>query len=86
MNEILTAAANSPLSEDQKVRTGDRFSEAARGPIPPQLVTPGDYLDHLKGWIAGAYYSSEMGMKELGWTGNFTYEDFPGCQHPEGHH
>jgi hypothetical protein len=85
-NEILAAAAASPLSGDPEDRRGDWLSEAARGPIPPKLVTLGDYLDHLKGWIAGAYYSSEMGMKELGWTGNFAYEDFPGCQHPEGHH
>lgn len=85
-NEILTSAAASPLTEIQKLRSGDWVSSTARGFIPPQLVTLGDYLEHLKGWISGAYYTSEIGMKELGWTGNFAYEDFPGCQHPEGHH
>lgn len=44
-----------------------------------------DYFDHLKGWIMGAYYSSEVGMRELGWTGNVMFESFPGCEHPEGH-
>jgi hypothetical protein len=85
-NEILAAAAASPLSEVRKIRSNDWVSELARGSGPPPLVTLGDYLDHLKGWVTGAYYSSEIGMKELGWTGNVAYDDFPGCPHPEGHH
>jgi Gluconate 2-dehydrogenase subunit 3 len=44
-----------------------------------------DHFDLLKGWIAGAYYSSEIGMRELGWTGNVMFAEFPGCPHPEGH-
>lgn len=45
-----------------------------------------DHFDLLKGWIAGAYYTSEIGMRELGWTGNVMHLEFPGCQHPEGQH
>lgn len=48
-------------------------------------VTLRDHFDLLKGWIAGAYYSSEIGMKELGWTGNVVFESFPGCTHEGGH-
>jgi len=44
-----------------------------------------DHFDLLKGWIAGAYYSSEIGMRELGWTGNVMFAEFPGCPHPERH-
>ena len=44
-----------------------------------------EHFENLKGWIAGAYYSSEVGMAELGWTGDRFFEQFPGCQHPEGH-
>jgi hypothetical protein len=44
-----------------------------------------DHFDAIKGWVAGAYYSSEIGMRELGWTGNVMHLEFPGCQHPEGH-
>jgi hypothetical protein len=44
-----------------------------------------DQFDLLKGWIAGTYYSSEIGMRELGWTGNVFFAEFPGCQHPNGH-
>ena len=49
---------------------------------PPTLR---DRFEHLKGWIVGAYYSSEIGMRELGWTGNVFYASFPGCEHPGGH-
>ena len=45
-----------------------------------------DHFENLKGWISGAYYSSEMGMRELGWTGDYVFAEFPGCVHPEGHH
>jgi Gluconate 2-dehydrogenase subunit 3 len=44
-----------------------------------------EHFEDLKGWITGAYYSSEAGMEELGWTGDRFFEQFPGCQHPEGH-
>jgi hypothetical protein len=44
-----------------------------------------DQFDLLKGWIAGAYYSSEIGMKELGWTGVSLFQTYPGCEHPGGH-
>ena len=44
-----------------------------------------DDFDLMKGWIAGAYYSSEIGMRELGWTGQVMFADFPGCPHPDRH-
>lgn len=43
------------------------------------------HVENLKGWIAGAYYSSELGMRELGWTGNVFHPELPGCTHPGGH-
>ena len=43
------------------------------------------HFENLKGWISGAYYSSEMGMRELGWTPDRVFASFPGCEHPEGH-
>jgi hypothetical protein len=44
------------------------------------------HFENLKGWISGAYYSSEVGMRELGWTGDRVFASFPGCEHTEGHH
>jgi hypothetical protein len=45
-----------------------------------------EHFENLKGWVSGAYYSSEIGMKELGWTPDRVFASFPGCEHPEGHH
>jgi hypothetical protein len=44
------------------------------------------HFENLKGWVSGAYYSSEIGMRELGWTPDRVFANFPGCEHPEGHH
>ncbi len=78
--EILTAASTAP-SSDPNFADGAEIRPGAR-PSVPNLR---DYFDHLKGWISMAYYSSEVGMKELGWTGENFFESFPGCQHPGGH-
>jgi gluconate 2-dehydrogenase subunit 3-like protein len=43
------------------------------------------HFQNLKDWIAGAYYSSETGMRELGWDGNVFHPELPGCTHPGGH-
>ena len=42
-------------------------------------------FQHLKDWIAGTYYSSEPGMRELGWDGRVFHAELPGCTHPGGH-
>ena len=43
------------------------------------------HFENLKTWIAGAYYSSEQGMRELGWTGNVFFPELPSCTHAGGH-
>src|SRR5580765_3959612 len=40
-----------------------------------------EHFNHLKDWITVAYYSSEEGMRELGWTENRAFRTFPGCEH-----
>jgi hypothetical protein len=45
-----------------------------------------EHFENLKGWVSVAYYSSEIGMQELGWTADRVFASFPGCEHPEGHH
>ena len=51
----------------------------------PALLEALATLPTLKSWIAGAHYSSEAGMKELGFTGNMFFQSFPACTHAEGH-
>lgn len=43
------------------------------------------HFEDLKEWIVGAYYSSEIGMRELGWTPDRVFAMFPSCSHPESH-
>ena len=45
-----------------------------------------EHFEKLKSWISGAYYSSPIGLKELGWDGSFPHGAFSGCEHGEGAH
>ena len=58
----------------REASTADAKTSALRG-----------HFQNLKDWIAGAYYSSETGMRELGWDGNVFHAQLPGCTHPGGH-
>jgi hypothetical protein len=71
-DEILTSASTA------------KPGETAEG--EPRQVTLRDHFENIKSWVAGAYYSSEIGMKELGWTGEVFFTSFPGCQDSSDHH
>ncbi len=55
--------------------------EADRVPDPGH-----GHFEALKGRIMTAYYSSQIGEKELGWDGAFAHGPYQGCEHPEGEH
>ena len=74
-NEILTAASTEQ-ADHAETEAGSR--PASRGAMH-------NHFELLKGWVVAAYYSSEVGMRELGWTGQVMFPSFPGCEHPEGH-
>ena len=44
------------------------------------------HFESLKERIMMAYYSSQIGEKELGWDGAFAHGPYQGCEHPEGDH
>jgi len=48
-------------------------------PKPSAALSIREQFEHLKGWISGAYYSTEMGMRELGWNGNVFFAQLPEC-------
>ena len=50
----------------------------------PEFAQHADF-NHLKDWIVGAYYSSEIGMRELGWTPDRVFTAFPGCTDSDTH-
>lgn len=80
------------LDEEQKnvfltgVSTKPETANAPETESEKTQSAPYAHFENLKGWISGAYYSSEVGMRELGWTGDYAFPAFPGCTHPEGHH
>jgi hypothetical protein len=59
----------------------DRWIEAEGKPDPGQ-----QHFERLKALIAAAYYGSEIGLKELGWDGEFTHGPYEGCEHPPDTH
>jgi len=44
------------------------------------------HFEQLKQRIVFAYYSSEIGSRELGWDGNVMHGIYQGCDHEEGSH
>ena len=81
--ELLTAASTGPRSREPRYWKPGEPVLAPEGPrLPPTLR---DRFELLKDRVASAYYSSEKGMKELGWTGQMVHPEYPGCTHPDGH-
>ncbi len=82
-NELLTAAATGDRSRTPRYwKPGEPVLVPPPPKVPPTLR---DRFELVKDRIATAYYSSEKGMKELGWTGQMVHTGFPGCTHPDGH-
>ncbi len=79
---VLDAAAAEPSGRPDTKPT-EPEDTGARTELQPRVQGLRDPFDHLKTWIAGAHYSSEAGMKELGWTGGMFFGSFPGCPHGE---
>jgi hypothetical protein len=81
--ELLTAVSTLPAGNADAPWTPGTPVLKPKEPQGPDTLR--DHFDHLKKWIAGAYYSSEIGMRELGFSGRQFYASFPGCTHPGGH-
>jgi hypothetical protein len=63
-------------------RTGSGWAGDTNGAADPGH----GHFAALKGRIMSAYYSSQIGEKELGWDGAFAHGPYQGCEHPEGEH
>ena len=79
-DQVLTACANGKESSSRTTSADPDEPEPEKIP-----VTLRDHFENLKGWIAGAYYSTEIGMRALGWTEDFYFEELPVCTHAGGH-
>jgi hypothetical protein len=87
-DELLTAASTAlPGREDRAWRPASSVADhLARVQAEKAPITLRDQFDHLKAWVMGAYYSSEAGLRDLGYDGPVFADSFPGCPHPGGHH
>jgi len=79
-DEILTSLATGKPSVDQ-----DSGRRSIKKRLQQPALTLRDHFENVKAWIVGTYYSSEVGMRELGWTGDVYFVELPTCPHPEGH-
>jgi gluconate 2-dehydrogenase gamma chain len=62
-------------------RSGSGWTSDAAGPD----IGHG-HFEQLKQRIGFAFYSSQIGMRELGWDGAFMHGVYKGCDHPEENH
>lgn len=92
-NELAEDQQNSILTAASTARSSEPGQHGRRRNRPPAGATPGseepvptlrDHFENIKWWVSRAFYSSEIGMKELGWTGQVAWESLPGCPHPDG--
>jgi hypothetical protein len=87
-HEILAAASTLAPSRPERIPwTKGQPIE----PEPPALVDDRagnlrDHFDRLRDVVARAFYATEPGMKELGFTGRMAWSSLPGCAHPGGDH
>jgi len=79
-DEILTSLATGKPGVDQ-----DSGRRSMKKRLQQPAFTPHDHFENVKTWIVGSYYTSEVGMRELGWTGDVYFVELPTCPHPEGH-
>lgn len=85
-NELLTAASKEDVGNNEDKDKGLEARDSEGKHAGETRHSLNDHFNNLKGWISGAYYSSETGMAELGWTGDYAFENYPSCQHAEEHH
>ncbi|MGH9432486.1 MAG: gluconate 2-dehydrogenase subunit 3 family protein [Terriglobia bacterium] len=83
--EVLTLASTTKPAGEMRHHRRVGLSTPARSKGEEAPLTLRDHFENLKQWVSGAYFSSEDGMKYLGWTGQVIWPSFPGCQHPGGH-
>jgi Gluconate 2-dehydrogenase subunit 3 len=82
---VASLAAVDEISRSQFQKSFAELNEGEREKAITSLSqNQNEAFANLKEWIVGAYYSSEYGMKELGWDGNFAFDKYPVCGAAEG--
>ena len=84
--EILRAASTLPPGEPLPPAWSKGQPLAPEPPGPPPPANLRDHFDRLRDLVARAYYATEPGMKELGFTGRMAWASPAGCTHPGDEH
>ena len=84
-NEALTLASTTQPAREMTLRRRVGLVTPVKSKETDTPLSLRDHFENLKQWVSGAYFSSEEGMKSMGWTGQVMWPSFPGCQHPGGH-
>jgi hypothetical protein len=81
IDEVLSFCAGQgpPHAEHDDDAPGWKLNERTPLTGAPNLR---DHFEYLKGWIVASYYSSEAGLRELGWDDDYYFESPAEC---EGH-
>ena len=69
-----------PFRELSSVQQDAILTTASRAGAP--LHQP---FETTKEWMADAYWTSQTGLRELGWTGRLAWASFPNCGNPHPH-
>jgi len=77
-NEILKIISRPAHGQSSGSETASP-AEPASQPVLPLGVLH-EHFENLKSWVSKAYYSTEIGLRELGWTDSYFWPSFPGCK------
>lgn len=69
------------LSNAQQVGLLTEISKI-KNPAPLE-ETPAKFFKAIKDMTIDGFYTSKVGIEELGYIGNTVLDEFPGCTHPE---
>jgi len=85
LDELLSkcsAQESEHLAEHDDSAAAWKTNQKLEAQGPPNLR---DHFENLKGWIVATYYSSEEGMRELGWTEDYYFDKPAACTHLNDH-
>jgi hypothetical protein len=84
INEVLAFCAEQepPHAEHNDDAPGWKLNERTPLTAAPNLR---DHFENLKGWIVATYYSSEAGLRELGWNDDYYFDGPADCKHADEH-
>lgn len=86
---ILTTASTGESGQKASDSDGDwdpwSGSPSSATSASESALTLRDHFEIVKGWVGKTYFSSEVGLRDLGWTGRVMWDSWPSCKHPDGH-